>query len=284
MPQYTHTLMQPRTHRPPNHSATKNAQGIFVPYFGYIWGDIQADLGCIATPVGGARVVGGAAAASSEGSKNMKKKSKKRGREGEEEEAAETDDAPALAVGETGSEVASLVLGALAKCFAYQDQAGVAATEGVDQDDGEGFLTQQRFEAMMPYAVGLVAGLRKLLASERPNAADAEAAYLALGEQRLVPCLSQMALAVGRDVLWKPFHHAVLMRTRDGDWTVRLTALRVMLATFRAVGEEYLAMLPESISYLSELLEDERGEVVALCKETIRYIEDLSGEPLDEFM
>lgn len=248
-------------------------QGIFVPYFGYIWGDIQADLGCIATPVG-AR----AGAVSAEG----KKKGKKRGREqsGEEEDAG----SPPLAVGDKGSEVASLVLGALAKCFAYQDEAGLAATEEADQDDGEGFLTQQRFEAMMPYAVGLVAGLRKLLASERPSAADAEAAYLALGEQRLVPCLSQMALAVGRDVLWKPFHHAVLMRTRDGDWAVRLTALRVMLATFRAVGEEYLAMLPESISYLSELLEDERAEVVALCKETIRYIEDLSGEPLDEFM
>eukprot|EP00624_Nannochloropsis_granulata_P003492 evm.model.NODE_27672_length_4905_cov_15.567788.1 len=93
-----------------------------------------------------------------------------------------------------------------------------------------------------------------------------------------------MALAVGKDVLWKPYHHQVLMKTRDEDWEVRFVALQAVKETFVCVGEEYLAMLPESIAYLSELMEDEREEVVVLCKETIGYIEDLSGESLESYL
>lgn len=200
-----------------------------------------------------------------------KSKSKKRGREDEEEEVE-----LGMAVGEKGSEVAGLMLGALTKCCMYQEEAGLAATEG------EGvFLTPARFEAVMPHVVGLVGGLRRVFAAEGE---EGEGAYLAMAERALVPCLSQMAVAVGKDAMWKAMHHAVLMRTRDGDWSVRLVALQVLLATFTAVGEEYLSMLPESISYLSELMEDEKPEVVALCKRTIAYIEDLSGESLEEYL
>ncbi len=272
-------------------------QGIFVPYFGYVWGDMQADLACLSRtgPAGKATTGTGA-------TKEQKKKgsSKKRGRE--EDEGQEEGSGQGLAVGEKGSEVAALVLSALTQCFQCQDEAGLAATEGAGagaeegEGEGEGFLTQARFEGIMPYVAGLIAGLRRLLAADsesesecEPDAeaqakAEAEAAYLVLAEEKLVPCLSQMAAAVGKDVLWKPLHHAVLMRTRDGDWAVRATALRVLHATFAAVGEEYLAMLPESISYLSELLEDERAEVVALCRKTIAYIEDLSGESLESYL
>ena len=61
-------------------------------------------------------------------------------------------------------------------------------------------------------------------------------------------------------------------------------ALKTLLETFQAVGEEYLAMLPESIAYLSELMEDEEEEVVRLCKETVEYIEGLSGESLESYL
>ena len=34
---------------------------------------------------------------------------------------------------------------------------------------------------------------------------------------------------------------------------------------FNLVGEEYIVMLPESIPFLSELMEDDSTEVEALC-------------------
>jgi U3 small nucleolar RNA-associated protein 10 len=188
-----------------------------------------------------------------------------------------------LAVEEEGATLAPLLLGALTTCFQCQDEALALTTTGGNNNDAHdgssSFLTPARFEAIMPRLVALLAGLRRLLPSPQQ-----EATYLSLADQHLVPCLAHLAAAVGKDVLWKPFHHAVLMRTREEDAAVRLVALRVMLATFRAVGEEYLAMLPESISYLSELMEDEDGRVVALCGEAVGYIEDLSGESLEGYL
>lgn len=43
-------------------------------------------------------------------------------------------------------------------------------------------------------------------------------------------------------------------------------------------------LLPECLPFFSELLEDSNKEVTVLVAETIRFIEDLSGEKLDDYM
>ena len=50
------------------------------------------------------------------------------------------------------------------------------------------------------------------------------------------------------------------------------------------MGEDYLMLLPECLSYLSELLEDDSPDVTAEATELIRYIEELSGEKLDSYL
>ena len=50
------------------------------------------------------------------------------------------------------------------------------------------------------------------------------------------------------------------------------------------VGEEYLALLPESISFLAELMEDDAAEVEGLARNVVRQLEELSGESLDQYM
>ena len=42
--------------------------------------------------------------------------------------------------------------------------------------------------------------------------------------------------------------------------------------------------MPECLPFLSELLEDDDREVIAATAEAMRYIEELSGEKLDEYM
>ncbi len=50
------------------------------------------------------------------------------------------------------------------------------------------------------------------------------------------------------------------------------------------VGADYLAVLPECLSYISELLEDDNSEVVKHTRQAIAVIEELSGESLDSYL
>jgi U3 small nucleolar RNA-associated protein 10 len=49
------------------------------------------------------------------------------------------------------------------------------------------------------------------------------------------------------------------------------------------IGEEFLLLLPECLPFLSELLEDDNSEVSDFTGVVVRYIEDLSGETLDQW-
>ena len=50
------------------------------------------------------------------------------------------------------------------------------------------------------------------------------------------------------------------------------------------VGEEYLVMLPESLSFLSELLEDRDPAVEGETRSILKFVEDLSGEELELYL
>ena len=53
---------------------------------------------------------------------------------------------------------------------------------------------------------------------------------------------------------------------------------------YKHVGEDMLALLPETIPFLAELLEDRDTDVKMLCKDVKTMIEDVSGEKLDEYL
>lgn len=54
--------------------------------------------------------------------------------------------------------------------------------------------------------------------------------------------------------------------------------------TLRQVGEDYLMMLPECLSFISELMEDENAEIIEATSQFIRFVESLSGESLDTYL
>jgi hypothetical protein len=116
-------------------------------------------------------------------------------------------------------------------------------------------------------------------ASER-----ASTAYHKLMSEHVTPCLSALASCVGRDTLWKPLVHKILMASRDKSSAIRLASLQTLHKLFIDLGEELLILLPECLPFLSELLEDDAGDVVDAASAAIRYIEELSGEKLDEFL
>jgi U3 small nucleolar RNA-associated protein 10 len=76
----------------------------------------------------------------------------------------------------------------------------------------------------------------------------------------------------------------ILMLFRDKKKAVRIAALKTIHGLFSKVGEEYLLLLPECLPFLSESLEDDALDVAALTQEVVKYIEELSGEKLENYL
>mmetsp|Transcript_82092 Transcript_82092/g.160181 ORF Transcript_82092/g.160181 Transcript_82092/m.160181 type:complete len:557 (-) Transcript_82092:143-1813(-) len=236
-------------------------KSIFVPYFEHFFEDCCAEL----------------AAPFQEGkdeanSKASAKKKRKLSKTGKANGVSDSSDSVLAAQGVLGH---SLLCSTLARTLQWRLLRSVVASlqHCFEHDEsgvgGSGFMTKERVEAVAQPLVRTIA----LAPLDRAFVHDAVA-----------PCVAQLASAAASDVLWKPLNHQVLLSTRDPVAAVRLAALNTLHACFSLVGEEYLVMLPESLSFLSELLEDSDAMVEAKCREILKFVEGLSGEELDTYL
>ena len=53
---------------------------------------------------------------------------------------------------------------------------------------------------------------------------------------------------------------------------------------YKAVGDELIVHLPETVPYLSELLEDDREQVEMSARRLIKLIEEYLGESLEDHL
>ena len=74
------------------------------------------------------------------------------------------------------------------------------------------------------------------------------------------------------------------MHTRSEKVRARLLGLKVIKFLVEHLKEEYLVCLPETIPFLSELLEDVELDVKSLAQEILRELESLSGESLQQYL
>lgn len=142
------------------------------------------------------------------------------------------------------SAASSLVLSALRCCF---------------QSDRSGFVNKARFDLLLPAVVAQLecgSGFSAAAASGQ----DEVSCCRRHAEELVGPCLAQLASASGKDALWKAMANAVLMKTRSKTAGVRLAALVSLRQCFQVVGEEFLALLPECLPFLSELLEVKKND------------------------
>lgn len=186
------------------------------------------------------------------------------------------------------SAAACLVLSILQRCFQY---------------DRGGFVDKSRFDVLMPAIVSqLECGAGYLAASPESEFAatlssgrdcvsvvdstyDGEVSACRRHAEELVgPCLAMLAAASAKDALWKALVNAVLMKTRSGKVGVRVAALVSLRHCFEVVGEEFLALLPECLPFLSELLEDGHSEVEGECRQLVKYIESILGESIETYL
>ncbi|KAJ2077855.1 snoRNA-binding rRNA-processing protein utp10 [Coemansia sp. RSA 988] len=100
----------------------------------------------------------------------------------------------------------------------------------------------------------------------------------------LAPACAQLAAAVANDALWKLLNQDILLKARADDPAVRHSTLLVLQALYNKLGEEFLILLPETIPFLAELLEDDDSLVERTTHETIKLIESLLGESLQSYL
>jgi len=110
------------------------------------------------------------------------------------------------------------------------------------------------------------------------------AAQLDMAGVAAAAALVQLAVTANSDVVWKPLNHRVLMATRSPALRPRLLALEVLVQVVERLREEYLPLLPETIPFLAELLEDVEPAVEARAQALMALLEDVSGEKLDQYL
>ncbi|KYQ91935.1 U3 snoRNP protein [Tieghemostelium lacteum] len=144
-----------------------------------------------------------------------------------------------------------LIMSAFEKCFI---------------NDTDGFLDKQKFELILP-----------ALANQLENQMGSSESYKNRVINYLSPTITQLAVAIKQDLLWKHLNHTILMKTRSQSSAVRYSALLVIHSLHKKMGEQLLILLPETIPFISELLEDSSPDVESLCQQVVKTIESHLG-------
>ncbi|OBT76755.1 hypothetical protein VF21_04511 [Pseudogymnoascus sp. 05NY08] len=141
----------------------------------------------------------------------------------------------------------------------------LAAAAAHDQDDF--FQAPSHFDVLAPALTSQLA----------------HAATLPLSDD-LVPALVELAAVADSADHHKVLNAAIMKSLRDTTPAVRLAAVKAEEALTERLGEEWLALLPEMLPFISELQEDEDEEVERETHRWIVKIEGVLGESLDAML
>lgn len=135
--------------------------------------------------------------------------------------------------------------------------------------DHQNFINTHRFDIIMQPIVDQIEN-ELVLADE--------------GIQQLIgTCIAQLAIAASDDILWKQLNYQVLMKTRSDNPSQRIFGVKVCVEMAKKLGEDFEPLVPETIPFLSELLEDEDYKVLEACQNGVRELETTVGESLQKY-
>lgn len=136
--------------------------------------------------------------------------------------------------------------------------------------------------------------ISKPLISQVSHAKSSTTASLVIAEA--VPTITELAVAADSTDNHKELNTALMkfLRPATGPTAAstaggenphtRLAALKAEQALTEQLGEEWLALLPEMLPYISELMEDEDEDVEREVRRWVKQIEDVLGEKLDDML
>ena len=97
---------------------------------------------------------------------------------------------------------------------------------------------------------------------------------------QLIFCITELAVAADSAAHHKTLNSTTLGYTRSDNSAVRLAAVQCQQSLTTRLGEEWLALLPEMLPFISELQEDDDERVERETLIWIKKIEDALGESL----
>ncbi|KAM9425995.1 HEAT repeat-containing protein 1 isoform 2-T2 [Pholidichthys leucotaenia] len=138
--------------------------------------------------------------------------------------------------------------------------------------DSQRFLSRERADTLL-----------NPLVDQLENHVGGEEVYQQRVTQNLVPCVGQFSVALNDDSLWKALNYQILLKTRHQDSKVRFSSLLMLLELSSKLKENYVVLLPETIPFLAELMEDECEEVEHQVQKVVQEMEKILGEPLQSY-
>ncbi|VVC45339.1 Armadillo-type fold,BP28, C-terminal domain,Armadillo-like helical,U3 small nucleolar RNA- [Cinara cedri] len=146
----------------------------------------------------------------------------------------------------------------------------VSTLENVFKYDTINFTTKERFEIIMKPLVDLL------------EAVDLEN-YNNVCQDYIIPCISNLIAAVTDDTLWKDINCQIMLKARHRLPEVRSVCVDTTLAIAERLGENYLPLLPDSIPFLAELMEDEQEVIEQKTRKAIQQMEKYVNEPIETY-
>ncbi|KAL0099405.1 hypothetical protein PUN28_020146 [Cardiocondyla obscurior] len=138
--------------------------------------------------------------------------------------------------------------------------------------DVHNFVSQDRFEILMQPIVDQV-----------ENTMGTKEEYENRASRLIVPCIASFASAISDDSLHKQLVYQTLLKTRHAKPYVRSTALNALVEIVRKLGEDFMPLLPETVPFLAEMLEDEDEATEKCAQNAVRTLEEILGEPLQKY-
>ena len=124
---------------------------------------------------------------------------------------------------------------------------------------------------------GVLAALVEL---QKRLVAEPALRFSSLDARHIFGSVAQLAAAVtkSKQEHWSALNHQLLLRSRNPAAEMRLWTLRCMTQMWHTVGEEIVSVMPETVPYLSELLQDSDPEVEAAANELAEVMQSYLGE------
>ncbi|EAW06964.1 snoRNA-binding rRNA-processing protein UTP10 [Aspergillus clavatus NRRL 1] len=136
--------------------------------------------------------------------------------------------------------------------------------------------------------------ISKPLISQLAHATNSSTAALVIAEA--VPTITELAIAADSTDNHKDLNTLLMRFLRPSSGPTgnrvaggenphtRLAALKAEQSLTEQLGEEWLALLPEMLPYISELMEDEDENVEREVRKWVKQIENVLGEKLDDML
>ncbi|KAG6798194.1 HEAT repeat-containing protein 1 isoform X3 [Apis mellifera caucasica] len=138
--------------------------------------------------------------------------------------------------------------------------------------DAHNFVNQERFDV-----------LAQPIVDQLENTMGSTEDYQKRAKELIVPCIAAFASAIPDDSLHKQLVYQTLLKTRHSKPYVRNAATNAVVEIVRKLGEDFMPLLPETIPFLAELLEDEDEGTEKCAQNAVRTLEEILGEPLQKY-